>query len=81
LAVVDDGMSIENAASRNHIPFSSFRNWCYSKILSRDWAMKEVLTLVEEEQFMQYLLEMSERELGLSPTQLKMKVYEITKTM
>jgi hypothetical protein len=59
----------------------TFRNWCYSKILSRDWAMKEVLTLVEEEQFMQYLLEMSERELGLSPTQLKMKVYEITKTM
>jgi hypothetical protein len=46
---------------------------------SRDRSMKGVLTHVEEEQLVQYLLEMCNRRLGLSSTQLKMKVYEITK--
>jgi hypothetical protein len=40
--------------------------------------MKEVLTSAEEEQLVQYLLQMCNRVLGLLPTQLKMKVYKIT---
>ena len=79
LAAVDDGVGIKKAASRNHIPYSSLRDWCYSKTCPRDQDMKGVLTLVEEEQLVQYLLQMCDRDLGLLPTQMKMKVYEITK--
>lgn len=50
LAAVDDGVSIKKAASRNHIPYSSLRDWCYNKTHSRDRGMKGVLTPVEEEQ-------------------------------
>jgi hypothetical protein len=41
--------------------------------------MKGVLTPMEEEQLVQYFLQMCDRDLGLSPTKLKIKVYEITK--
>jgi hypothetical protein len=79
LAELDDGVSIRESASRNHLLYSSFRNWCYGKIRSRDWGMKGVLTPMEEEQLVQYFLQMCDRDLGLSPTKLKIKVYEITK--
>jgi hypothetical protein len=40
---------------------------------------KGVLTVEEENQLVEYLIEMCNRGLGLSPIQLKMKVCEITK--
>jgi hypothetical protein len=78
LAAIDNGVSIRKAVSSNNIPYSSFREWCYGKTCSRDRGMKEVLTSAEEEQLVQYLLQMCNRVLGLLPTQLKMKVYKIT---
>jgi hypothetical protein len=76
---VDDGMSIRKASNTYNIPYSSFCSWCYGKTRSRDRGTKGVLTVDEENQLVEYLIEMCNRGLGLSPTQLKMKVYEITK--
>jgi hypothetical protein len=53
--------------------------WCYGKTRSRQRGTKGVLTLEEENQLVEYLIEMCNRGFGLSPIQLKMKVYEITK--
>ena len=55
------------------------RGWCYGKTRTRQHGTKGVLNPEEENQLVQYLIEMCNRGLGLSPTQLKMKVYEITK--
>ena len=41
---------------------------------------KGVLTAHEESHLVQYLIEICNRELGLSPTQLKIKVYEMIRT-
>jgi hypothetical protein len=48
-------------------------------VLDQDMGIKGVPT-VEEEELVQHLIQMCDRGLGLSATQLKMKVYEITKT-
>jgi hypothetical protein len=47
-------------------------------VLDQDMGIKGVPT-VEEEELVQHLIQMCDRGLGLSATQLKMKVYEITK--
>jgi hypothetical protein len=76
---VDYGISIRKASNTYYIPYSSFRGWCYGKTKSREYGTKGVLIVDEENQLMEYLIEMCNRGLELSPTQLKMKVYEITK--
>jgi hypothetical protein len=80
LAAVDNRMNMKKAAEVNHIPYSSLRDWCYGRTRSQDRGVKGVLTAEEEEELVQYLIQMCGRGLGLSPTQLKMKVYEITKS-
>ena len=65
----------------NHgIPYTSFRDWCYGKTCSRKRGVKAVLTPEEEAQIVQFLITMCDRGYGLSPSALKMKVYEITKS-
>jgi hypothetical protein len=80
LAAVDEGKSMKKAAAENHIPYSSFRDWCYGKPRTRKRGVKAVLTPDEEAQIVNYLVTMCDRGYGLSPSALKMKVYEITKT-
>jgi hypothetical protein len=77
IAAVDNGMSMKRAAEAYGIPYSSFREWCYGRIRTRLRGAKGVLTVEEEEQLVKYLIDMCDRGYGLSPTQLKMKVYEI----
>jgi hypothetical protein len=79
IAAVDNGMSMKKAAETYGIPYSSFRDWCYGRTSTRLRGARGVLTGEEEEQIVQYLIDMCDRGYGLSPTQLKMKVYEITK--
>jgi hypothetical protein len=71
---------MKKVAEQNHIPYSSLHDWCYRRTRSRDRGVKGVLIPEEEQQLLEYLIEICDRGLGLSPTQLKMKVYEITKT-
>ena len=80
LAAVDEGKSIKKAALENHIPYTSLCDWCYGRTRSRKRGVKAVLTQEEEAQLVQYLIAMCDRGYGLSPSALKMKVYEITKT-
>ena len=80
IAEVDDGLSMKKAAKENGIPYSSLRDWCYGRTRSRDHGAKPVLTAEEEVQLLDYLIAMCDAGYGLSPTALKMKVYEITKT-
>jgi hypothetical protein len=79
IAAVDNGMSMKRAAETYGIPYSSFRDWYYGKTRTRLRGAQGVLTAEEEEQIVKYLIDMCDRDYGLSPTQLKMKVYEITK--
>ena len=80
LAAVDNGLSMRLAAQRNNIPYSSFRDWCYGHTRSRRRGKMSVLTPEEESELVQYLIRMCDAGFGLSPTALKMKVYEMTKT-
>jgi hypothetical protein len=79
LAAVDDGQSMKKAAEENHIPYSSFRDWCYGKTRSRKRGVKAVLSPEEEAQIVDFLIKMCDCGYGLLPSALKMKVYEITK--
>jgi hypothetical protein len=79
LADFDSGMSMRGAAMTHGIPYSTFREWCYGVRKSRKKGPASVLSLGEEAQFVEYLLSMCERGLGLTPSALKMKDYEITK--
>jgi hypothetical protein len=79
LVAVDDGKSMKKAAEENQIPYSSFRDWCYGKTRSRKRGMKAVLSPEEEAQIVDFLIKIYDRRYCLSPSALKMKVYEITK--
>ena len=61
-------MSMKKASEEYHIPYSSLRDWCYGTTRSRDRGVKGVLTTEEEDEFVQYLIQMCDRGLGLSPT-------------
>ena len=80
LAAVDDGFPMRMAAIQNNIPYSSFRDWCFGRTRSRRRGKMSVLTPEEESELVQYLIKMCDAGFGLSPTALKMKVYEMTKT-
>ena len=69
---------MKKAAETYGIRYSSFRDWCYGQTRTRLREAKGVLFAEEEEYIVQYLIDMCDRGYGLSPTQLKMKVYEIT---
>jgi hypothetical protein len=79
LADFDSGMSMRGAALTHGIPYSTFSEWCYGVRKSRKRGPAGVLSPGEEAQLVEYLLSMCERGLGLTPSALKMKVYEITK--
>lgn len=79
LAAVDDGESMLKAARVHHIPYTTFRNWCYGRTRSRKRGVKAVLSPEEESLIVDFLIRMCDRGYGLSPSALKMKVYEITK--
>jgi hypothetical protein len=70
---------MKKASMKFNIPYSSLHQWCYGNTRSRECGTRGVLTTDEENLFVEYLIEMYNRGLGLSPTQLKMKVYEITR--
>jgi hypothetical protein len=69
---------MRKASIKSSILYSSLCQWCYGNTQSRERGTKEVLTRNEEKQLVDYLIGMCNKGLGLSPTQLKMKVYEIT---
>ena len=79
LAAVDDGISMKKVAEENGIPYSSFRDWCYGKTRSHKRGVKAVLNLEDEAQIVDFLIKMCDCRFGLSPSTLRMKVYEITK--
>lgn len=79
MAAVDDGKTMKKAAEENNIPYSSFRDHCYGKTRSRRRGVQGVLTPEEEKELVDYLVKMCDLGFGLSPSALKMKVYEITK--
>lgn len=79
MAAVDNGKTMKKAAEENIIPYSSFRDHCYGKTRSRKRGVHGVLTPEEEQEIVDYLVKMCDMGCGLSPSALKMKVYEITK--
>ena len=76
---MDDGQSMKKAVEENHIPYSSFCDWCYRKTKSRKRGVKALLSPEEEAQIVDFLIKMCDCGYGMSPSALKMKVYEITK--
>ena len=80
MAAVDGGMNMHKAAQLYHIPYSSFREWCYSVRTSRKRGPPTVLTPSEEKQLVDYCIRMCEMGQGLTPSALKLKVYDITKS-
>ena len=78
LAAVDGGMAMRQAAATYNIPYSTFKEWCYGIRTSRKRGPPTVLKPAEEEELVNYLIQMCDRGYGLSPTALRMKVYEIT---
>jgi hypothetical protein len=79
IAAINDGLSMRKASMKFNIPYSSLRQWYYDNTRSRERGTRGVLITDEENLLVEYLIEMCNRELGLLPTQLKMKVYEITR--
>ena len=80
IAAVDDGMSMRKAATTFKIPYSSFREWCHGIRRTKKKGPPTVLSLEEEDELVKYLIQMCDRGYGLSPTALRMKVYEITQS-
>lgn len=80
LATVDDGMSMRKATTTFNIPYSSFREWCYGIRSTRKKGPPTVLSPEEEDELVKYMIQMCDRGYGLSPTALRMKVYEITQS-
>ena len=80
LAAVDEGHTMRRAAIMYNIPYTSFREWCYGVRMSRKKGPPSVLSPAEEEELVTYLMEMCDRGYGLTPTALRMKVYEITQS-
>ena len=70
---------MKKAAKDHDIPYTTFRGWCYGKTRSRKRGMKAVLSPEEESLIVDFLIRMCDRGYGLSPSALRMKVYEITK--
>ena len=77
LGAYDEGMNMHQASHYHGIPYSTFRDWCYGTSKSRKRGSVDVLSPAEEELLVAYLINMCDRDLGLSPTALKMKVFEI----
>lgn len=80
LADVDDGMSMRKVANMYNIPYSSFGEWCYGIQTTRKKGPPSVLSPTEEEELVQYLIQMCDRRFGLTLIALRMKVYEITQS-
>ena len=80
LAAVDGGMNMKKASDLYHIPYSSFREWCYGLRTSRKIGPPAVLSPSEEKQLIHYCIRMCEMGQGLTPSALKLKVYDITKS-
>ena len=80
LAAVNGGMSMRKAAATYSIPYSTFREWCYGIRTSRKKGPPTVLKPAEEEELVNYLIQMCDKGYGLTPSALRMKVYEITQS-
>lgn len=80
MACVDGGMSMKKASDMYHIPYSTFREWCYGIRRTRKRGPAAVLSPSKEQQLVDYCIRMCELGLGLTPTALKLKVYDITKS-
>jgi hypothetical protein len=78
IATSDNGMRMKEASEQFQIPYTSFREHVYVMKKSRIRGTKDVLSQEEEQQLIGWLIFMVEREYGLSPTTLKMKVSGIT---
>ena len=79
IAAIDEGQSMKKATRDNNIPYSSLRDWYSEKTRYQSHGTKGVLSIAEESELVIYFTEMYDRGYGLSPSALKMKVYEITK--
>ena len=78
IAAHDEGMNMKKASDTFNIPYLSFKEHCYGLRISWLRKAKGVLTLEEERQLVQWLIQMAKVGHGLSITTLKMKVSEIT---
>ena len=70
---------MREASKKHGIPYSSLRDWCYGVRTSRKRDPPPILNPVEEQLIVEYLLSMCDLGYGLTPTALRLKVYEITK--
>lgn len=74
---MDSGMNMRKGALTHHIPYSSFRDWCYRLPKSKACGAKGILSA--NEYIVKFLARMREMGHGLSLLALKMKVYDMTK--
>ena len=56
MAAVDGGMSMKKASHLYHIPYTSFREWCYGLRSSRKKGPPAVLSQSEEKQLVDYCI-------------------------
>ena len=75
---VDGGSSMREASRKFHVPYSSLCKWCYGMRSSCKRGPPTVLNAEEEQLIVNYLVSMCELGYGLTPTALRLKVYEIT---
>ena len=71
---------MKKASDLYHIPYSSFREWCYGLRATRKRGPPTILSPDEEKQLADYCIRMCEMGQGLTPSALKLKVYDITKS-
>ena len=75
---VDGGSSMREASRKFHVPYSSLREWCYGMCSSCKRGPPPVLNAEEEQLIVNYLVSMCELGYGLTPSALRLKVYEIS---
>ena len=77
---VERGGRVRTIARHYGIPPSSFRDHMYGRTVGRKRGRQGVLTVQEEEELQQYLLEMQDLGYPLTIAQLHLKVAEIVQT-
>jgi len=80
LVAMDDGMPIRTAARDHCIPSSTLRGHVYGKALYRKRGRKGVLSDIEEQELVDYLLKMQELGYPFTLRQLQEKIAILTQT-
>jgi len=75
---MDKGAKLSSATNYFGIPQSSFKGHVHGKKISRKRGCSTVLTVVEEQELMRYLLEMADRGFPLTWLTLRIRVAIMT---